>query len=85
MEQLEKIKKLLEKYGVEEEKIDNFIKDLEDYKEEAEEEQDNEPYILNAETLNVLKATKEGRDLILKAPKLKKEELAEEIKKFIKE
>ena len=85
MEQVEKIKKLLKTYGAKDEEIDNFIKDLEDYKEEAEEEQDNEPYILNAETLNVLKATKEGRDLILKAPKLKKEELAEEIKKFIKE
>lgn len=92
----DKIRNLLAKYGVDEEKINDFMDELQDTKEDEEhdldidkeEEQnefieDDEEYLLNADNRDKLKLTKEGMDLIINAPKMAKEELAEAIKKLL--
>lgn len=45
--------------------------------------EDDEEYLLNADNRDKLKLTKEGTDLIINAPKMAKEELAEAIKKLL--
>jgi len=93
----DKIRNLLAKYGVDEEKINNFMDELQDTKEDEEhdldidknenqadtEVEDDEEYLLNADNRDKLKLTKEGTDLIINAPKMAKEELAEAIKKLL--
>lgn len=92
-----KIRKLLKKYGAEDTEIENFMQDLADFKEDEEhdldidknenqadtEVEDDEEYLLNADNRDKLKLTKEGTDLIINAPKMAKEELAEAIKKLL--
>lgn len=92
-----KIRKLLKKYGAEDNEIENFMQDLADFKEDEEhdldidknenqadtEVEDDEEYLLNADNRDKLKLTKEGTDLIINAPKMAKEELAEAIKKLL--
>ena len=82
----EKIRKLLKRYGASEEEIENFMNDLADYKEDVEEEIEDEEEdfnYLDADTIAKLKATEEGKDLILNAPNMAKEELVEAIKKYL--
>jgi hypothetical protein len=84
----QKIRELLKKYGVDEDKIDNFMEELLDIKEDLDidkEEESNEEFLLNADNRAKLKLTKEGQDLIINAPKMAKEELAEAIKKLLTE
>ena len=115
-----KIRKLLKKYGAEDNEIENFMQDLADFKEDieeiehaqededkgvneyqemadtnktdendkvfekmAEDEEEHDDYLFNAKNLAILKATDEGKDLIINAPKMAKEELAEAIKKLL--
>lgn len=49
----------------------------------AEDEDEHDDYLFNAKNLAILKATDEGKDLIINAPKMAKEELAEAIKKLL--
>ena len=64
----------------EENKLDENDETFEDIKEDEEEHQD---YLFNAKNMALLKATEEGKDLILKAPKMAKDELEYEIKKYL--
>lgn len=66
------------------------VEDLEhDIKKDNEEEpydktdEDDEEYLFNAKNLEILKATEEGKKLIIDAPKMAKEELAEAVKKLL--
>ena len=49
------------------------------YEEMAKDEKKHEEYLLNAQNLALLKATKEGRELIRKAPEMPKESLKQAI------
>lgn len=64
-------------------KTNNDDADDEMFEEMAEDEEKHDDYLLNAETLKVLKATKEGRDLIIKAPEMAKEELKKAIADYL--
>lgn len=80
-----KIRRLLKEYGAEDKEIENFMEDLKDTKEEIEEkEEDEEDFVLSPKNLEVLKATEEGKDLIMKAPEMTKEELKKAVYEFLK-
>lgn len=76
-----KIRSLLKRYGAVDEEIENFMQDLADYKEEAEEDDDFN--YLDGDTMTKLKATEEGKDLILNAPKMAKDELKKAIMDYL--
>lgn len=76
-----KIRKLLQEYGADGKEIENFMQDLADYKEDAEEDDDFN--YLDGDTMTKLKATEEGKDLILNAPKMAKEELKKAIMDYL--
>ena len=59
---------------------DSMDEKLEEIKDDEEEHED---YLLNEKTLQILKQTKEGQDLIINAPKMAKEELKQAIVKFL--
>lgn len=77
----QKIRSLLKRYGAVDEEIENFMQDLADYKEDAEEDDDFN--YLDDDTMTKLKATEEGKDLILNAPKMAKEELKKAIMEYL--
>lgn len=76
-----KIRTLLKRYGAEDNEIENFMEDLENLKDEIEEDDDFN--YLDNDTMEKLKATEEGKDLIINAPKMAKEELKAAIKKYL--
>lgn len=76
-----KIRTLLKRYGAEDTEIENFMEDLENLKDEIEEDDDFN--YLDNDTMEKLKATEEGKDLIMNAPKMAKEELKVAIKKYL--
>lgn len=79
-----KIRDLLKRYGAEDNEIENFMADLKDTKEEIEEEiEEDEDYVLSPKNLEVLKATEDGKDLIMRAPEMTKEELKKAIYDFL--
>lgn len=83
-----KIRDLLKRYGAEDNEIENFMADLKDTKEEIEEEieekiEEDDDYVLSPKNLEVLKATEEGKDLIMRAPEMTKEELKKAIYDFL--
>ena len=119
MEEL-KIRELLEKYGVEKEKVDDFLKELNEVKEDVEDleekhdeeiednkkyqefkeennndeldegieeiqedEDEHKDYLFNAKNMEILKATEDGKRLIINAPKMAKDELERAIKKLL--
>lgn len=85
---MEKIKSLLKKYGASDNEINNFINDLQDLKEDidtSEETEEKEFNYLDKETMEKLKSTDKGKDLILKAPTMDKKELRKAIKDYLKE
>lgn len=88
---MEKIRKLLKEYGVAEEEINNFIVDLENVEEKNDnakqlEDNDKEDFnYLDKDTLNKLKSSDKGKDLIIKAPSMDKKELQKKIKDLLKE
>ena len=49
----------------------------------AEDEDEHDDYLFNAKNLTILRATDEGKELIIKAPKMAKDELAKAIKKLL--
>jgi len=100
----QRIRELLEKYGVGAEAIENFMAELLDVKEELEEDKqdqklenqepidtkkeveekdENEDYLFNQKNMEILKATNEGKRLIINAPRMAKDELEREIKKLL--
>ena len=118
----DKIKELLIKYGVDESKVEDFIKELDETKEDIqdleesrkeeeqgvedyqkqkdtnndntddemledikEDESKHEEYLLNAENIQLLKATEKGKDLLMNAPEMAKEELEKAIKEYLEE
>lgn len=79
-----KIRDLLKRYGAEDNEIENFMADLKDTKEEIEEKiEEDDDYVLSPKNLEVLKATEEGKDLIMRAPEMTKEELKKAIYDFL--
>ena len=82
-----KIRKLLQEYGADGKEIENFMRDLADYKEAVEEDEikeDEEDFnYLDDDTMTKLKATEEGKDLIMNAPKMAKDELKKAIMEYL--
>ena len=76
-----KIRKLLKRYGADDREIDNFMEDLVNYKQESEEDEDFN--YLDGDTMSKLKATEEGKDLIMNAPKMAKDELKKAIQDYL--
>ena len=79
--ELNKIKKLLKTYGASDNEINNFISDLQEDKEEIEEDEDFN--YLDSETMNKLKADDKGKDIIMNAPTMKREELKKLVKEYL--
>lgn len=85
----DKIRNLLSKYGASPEEIENFMTDLyemkDDIKDDMEdsiEEEDDFNY-LDGDTMAKLKATEEGQNLIINAPKMAKDELKKAITEYL--
>lgn len=78
----EKIRNLLKRYGAVDEEIENFMTDLYEAKDEMKDEEEDFNY-LDGDTMSKLKATKEGQDLIINAPKMAKDELKKAIKEYL--
>lgn len=76
-----KIRTLLKRYGADDREIDNFMEDLVNYKQESEEDEDFN--YLDGDTMSKLKATEEGKDLIMNAPKMAKDELKKAIQDYL--
>lgn len=76
-----KIRTLLKRYGADDREIDNFMEDLVNYKQESEEDEDFN--YLDGDTMSKLKATEEGKDLIMNAPKMAKDELKKAIMEYL--
>ena len=53
------------------------------FEENEDDEENHDDYLFNAKNLEILKATEEGKKLIIDAPKMAKEELAEAVKKLL--
>lgn len=77
-----KIRKLLKQYGAEDNEIENFMRDLAEVKDDVEDEEEDFNY-LDEETMTKLKATEEGKDLIMNAPKMAKDELKKAIMDYL--
>ena len=78
----EKIRNLLKRYGAVDEEIENFMTDLYETKDEMKDDEEDFNY-LDGDTMAKLKATKEGQDLIINAPKMAKDELKKAIKDYL--
>ena len=78
----EKIRNLLKRYGAVDEEIENFMTDLYETKDEMKDDEEDFNY-LDGDTMSKLKATKEGQDLIINAPKMAKDELKKAIKDYL--
>lgn len=78
----EKIRNLLKRYGARDEEIENFMTDLYETKDEMKDDEEDFNY-LDGDTMTKLKATKEGQDLIINAPKMAKDELKKAIKDYL--
>lgn len=78
----DKIRNLLKRYGAVDEEIENFMTDLYETKDEMKDDEEDFNY-LDGDTMTKLKATKEGQDLIINAPKMAKDELKKAIKDYL--
>ena len=78
-----KIRSLLKRYGAEDSEIENFMRDLAEVKDDAEEDEEDDFNYLDEETMTKLKATEEGKDLIMNAPKMAKDELKKAIMDYL--
>lgn len=74
---IDKVIQALKMRDVEEEDIKDFLHDLFD-----EEEQEDFNY-LDSETMSKLRTSDKGKDLIMKAPTMKKEELKKLVKEYL--
>lgn len=81
----QKIRSLLKRYGASDIEIENFMTDLYEAKDEIKDnmEEDDDFNYLDEETMTKLKATKEGQDLIIKAPKMAKDELKKAVMEYL--
>lgn len=78
----EQIRNLLKLYGAEDKEIENFMNDLYETKDEIKDDEEDFNY-LDGDTMAKLKATKEGQDLIINAPKMAKDELKKAIMEYL--
>lgn len=78
-----KIRTLLAQYGAEESEIENFINDLKETKNDIEEDEEDDWGYLDSDTIAKLKATEKGKDLIINAPTMAKEELKKAIQEYL--
>lgn len=88
-----KIRTLLAQYGAEESEIENFINDLNETKENIDEiveenreeeiDETSDDYLLNKDTIDKLKETPDGINLLIKAPEMAKEELKKAITDYL--
>lgn len=78
----DKIRNLLKRYGAEDNEIENFMTDLYETKDEMKDEEEDFNY-LDGDTMTKLKATEEGKDLIMNAPKMAKDELKKAIMDYL--
>ena len=78
----EKIRNLLKRYGAVDEENENFMTDLYETKDEMKDDEEDFNY-LDGDTMTKLKATKEGQDLIINAPKMAKDELKKAITDYL--
>lgn len=79
----EKIRNLLKIYNVEDDEIENFINDLKETKNDIEEDEEDDWGYLDSDTIAKLKATEKGKDLIINAPTMAKEELKKAIQEYL--
>lgn len=75
---IDKVVSALKMRNVEEEEIQEFLHDLYDH----EEEQEDFNYLDN-ETISKLKADDKGKDIIMNAPTMKREELKKLVKEYL--
>jgi len=61
------------------------IEEKEEIVEEQPQEEEKADYSFNAKNIEMLKATEKGKDLIINAPTMAKEELEEAIKNYLEE
>ena len=61
----------------------NIDENDEELEEMAEDEEEHQDFLFNAKNIALLKATEEGKDLIMNAPKMAKEELEEAIREYL--
>ena len=79
-----KIRNLLKRYGASDIEIENFMTDLYETKDEIKDDMEDDDFnYLDGDTMAKLKATKEGQDLIIKAPKMAKDELKKAIMEYL--
>lgn len=82
--QLNAIRSLLKQYHAQDEEIENFMQDLQEVKEEiADENEEDDFNYLDNDTMEKLKATEQGKDLIMNAPKMAKDELKKAIQEYL--
>lgn len=79
---IDRVIEALKMRDLEEEEIKEFLHDLFDGEEEIEDEDDFNYF--DSDTMTKLKATDKGKDLIMKAPTMKKEELKKLIGEYLK-
>ena len=78
-----KIRNLLKRYGADDKEIENFMTDLYEAKDENEDAEEDDFNYLDSDTMSKLKLTEEGKDLIMNAPKMAKDELKKTIKEYL--
>ena len=78
-----KIRNLLKRYGADDKEIENFMTDLYEAKDENEDAEEDDFNYLDSDTMSKLKLTEEGKDLIMNAPKMAKDELKKAIKEYL--
>ena len=78
-----KIRNLLKRYGADDKEIENFMTDLYEAKDENEDAEEDDFNYLDSDTMSKLKLTEEGKDLIMNAPKMAKDELKKAIMEYL--
>ena len=76
---IDKVVSALKMRNVEDEAIQEFLHDLYDH----EEEQDEDFNYLDSETISKLKNDDKGKDIIMNAPTMKREELKKLVKEYL--
>lgn len=80
----QKIRTMLKRYGAVDEEIENFMQDLANFKEEAQEDEDEEefsPY--SSDVTARLRETEEGKKILMNAPKMEREAFIKAVKDYL--
>lgn len=78
-----KIRALLKRYGAVDEEIENFMNDLADFKEEIKEDDEEEFSPYSSDIMAKLRETEEGKDILMKAPKMQRNEFINAVKDYL--